>query len=266
MADFQERFGQWALVAGAAEGIGAAYCEELAKKRMNVILVDLNEKGMESLSKELETRYKIDTICLVCDLSEDNAPVLCMKMIRETGCRLLIYNAAYSRVKPFLKNEYSELDLYINVNTRTPLKLVHLFSAELRKKNLKGGILLMSSLAGMYGTSLVAAYSGTKGFNLMLAEALSHELKPFGIEVSTCCAGATATPGYLGSNPSSGLISPPVMKPSKVANIALKKLGKKTVIIPGLANKLSYFMLVRLFPRSNSAILVNKTMNKTYRL
>jgi hypothetical protein len=130
---------------------------------------------------------------------------------------------------------------------------------------MKGGILLMSSLAGLWGTRLVAAYSGTKGFNLAFAEALSHEMKPCGIAVSACCAGATATPGYLGTNPSYGLIRPSVMKPGRVASIALKNLGKKTVIIPGFYNKMTCFLLTRIFPRRISSALVNNTMVNTYK-
>jgi uncharacterized protein len=265
MADFTTRFGQWGLVAGAAEGIGAAFSEELAKNGMNVILVDVNLEGMESLAGSLENKYRVKTQCLEVDLAMTDAPGKCMDAIRKNGCRLLIYNAAYSRVKPFLSAGPEELELYINVNTRTPLKLVYLFSNELKMSGMGGGILLMSSLAGLWGTRLVAAYSGTKAFNLALAEALSHELKKHGIAVSACVAGATATPGYLGTNPAYGVVRPNVMKPARVASIALNKLGKSTVIIPGFSNRMTYFILTRVLPRSISAWLVNQTMATTYK-
>jgi hypothetical protein len=128
-----------------------------------------------------------------------------------------------------------------------------------------GGILLMSSLAGLWGAKLVAAYSGTKAFNLLLAEAISHELKPYHIEVSACCAGATATPGYLGTNPAYGFIRPSVMKPGHVASIALKNLGKKVLIVPGFSNRMTYFLLTRILPRSVAAGLINRTMERTYK-
>lgn len=264
MADFVRRFGQWGMVAGAAEGIGAAFSEELAKKGMNLILVDVNRKGMESLANMLNSKYSVDILCLELDLAGTDAPEQCMVAIKEKSCRLLVYNAAYSRVKPFLSAETDEFDLYINVNSRTPIKLVHLFSKELKINRTGGGILLMSSLAGLWGTRLVAAYSGTKAFNLALAEALSHELKQYGIAVSACCAGATATPGYLGTNPKYGMIRPNVMQPAKVARIALNSLGKKAIIIPGITNKMTYFLLTRILPRSFSAYIINRTMAATY--
>jgi hypothetical protein len=265
MIDFLGRFGQWGMVAGAAEGIGAAFCEELARKGMNLIMVDVKRDEMESLAKKIEKQFQVQTKRLVQDLSEKEAPGKCLEAMSGLDCRLLVYNAAYSRVKPFLSADPDELDLYINVNTRTPEHLVYHFATRLKQDRNPGGILLMSSLAGLWGTRLVAAYSGTKAFNLLLAEALSFELKPYGIAVSACCAGATATPGYLGTNPASGLFGPKVMKPDRVAVIAIKNLGKKPIIIPGFTNRFNYFLLTRLIPRSLSVKMVNKVMAGTYR-
>ncbi len=265
MSDYLRRFGQWAMVAGASEGLGASYCEELAHKGMNLIMVDVLINEMESLAFRLENNYGIKTRRVVMDLALKEAPHRCMEVINELGCRLLIYNAAYSRVKPFLSADPEEPDIYVDVNVRTPLKLVHAFVQRLKADNNTGGILLMSSLAGLWGTKLVAIYSGTKAFNLLLAEALSHELKPYNIMISACCAGATATPGYLGTNPDNGILKHFVMDPRRVASIALNNLGKKTMIIPGFSNRLSYFLLTRILPRRLSVKMVNNTMGKTYR-
>jgi short-subunit dehydrogenase len=265
MSDFLKRYGQWAMVAGAAEGLGSAFCEELARNGLNLIMVDVKEAEMESLSGRLKAKYHIETRTVIQDLSAAGAFETCIEAIKVTGCRLLVYNAAYSRVKPFLSAASDEPDLYVDVNVRTPLKLVYAFAGYLKDEGKPGGILLMSSLAGIWGTRLVSIYSGTKAFNLLLAEALSFELKEYQIDISACCAGATATPGYLGTNPAKSLLGPNIMKPSKVAAIALRKLGEKTVIFPGFGNRLNYFILTRLLPRRISVALVNKVMKKTYR-
>lgn len=254
------------MVAGSAEGLGAAFCEELARRGMNIIMVDMNEDGMESLSGRLERIFNIKTKSLALNLAAADAPRRCMEAMTGLDCRLLVYNAAYSRVKPFLSADPEELDLYIDVNARTPLRTVYAFAQMLKSANNAGGILLMSSLAGLWGTRFVAAYSGTKAFSLQLAEALSYELEPYGIKISACCAGATATPGYLGSHPAGGFFTPSVMDPAKVASIAMQKLGKKTMIIPGLYNRMSYFLLTHLLPRRLSSIIVNRAMARTYRL
>jgi short-subunit dehydrogenase len=264
MTDFKKQYGQWAMIAGAAEGLGEAFCEILADKGMNLLMVDLKEKEMETLAKRLETRYGIKTRQILADLAKENSVEYCLTFIKEEHCRLLIYNAAYSKVKPFLSAEPEELELYINVNMRTPLGLVFYFTRHLKSISSPGGVLLMSSLAGIWGTKLVAAYSGTKAFNLALAEALHHELKPLNIMVSACCAGPVATPAYLNTKPEYGFIKPKIMSPLKVADYAIKHLGKKAVLIPGLSNRINYFMMTHLFPRKYASQVINTTMGKAF--
>lgn len=122
----------------------------------------------------------------------------------------------------------------------------------------------MSSLAGLIGMQLVTPYAATKAFAWNLAEALHHELKPYKIDVMACIAGATATPAYLKTNPKYGWPKPAVMQPEDVAETALKNLGRKTLFIPGVANRFNYFILTRLLPRKIAASIANKTMGGMY--
>jgi len=122
----------------------------------------------------------------------------------------------------------------------------------------------MSSLAGLIGMQLVVPYAATKAFAWNLAEALHHEFIPYKIDVMACIAGATATPAYLKTNPRYGVLKPSVMNPSRVAELALKKLGKKTLFIPGFSNRVNYFILTRIMPRKKAASIANKTMGKMY--
>jgi uncharacterized protein len=261
--EFLEQYGKWALLAGAAEGIGAAFSEVLAKKGMNLAMVDINPDKLAELSSRLEGKYGIKTRQLVNDISNLDAAGMCMDIIKDIECKLLIYVPAYSPVKRFLDNSPEELDKYINLNSRTPLHLVHLFTAQL--KNLGGGgILLMSSLAGLIGPPYSAPYAATKAFNIVLAESLSSEFRQNGIDITVCCAGQTSTPTYWSSKPSLTGNWPGVMKPLLVAEYALKKIGRKTICIPGWENRFSYFILTRLLSRRLSAAIVGKAMDKMY--
>jgi short-subunit dehydrogenase len=265
MDDFLKRYGQWGLVAGAAEGLGEAYSRALARRKMNLVLVDHQEGILERLSVNLEKQYGISTLCLHLDLADPRAADKMMEAVVRIDCRLLVYNAAYSQVKPFLKNTPQELDNYIFVNTRTLIHLALLFSQECTRANSTGGILIMSSLAALWGTQLLGPYGATKAFDYILAEALSHELKPYGIDVMACIAGATATPAYLGTKPEYGWPRPTVMEPGEVAEKALSKFGKKVFYIPGFSNKITHFMLSRIFPRKISRKLFNSTTGRMYR-
>lgn len=261
---FKKKYGSWALIAGSAEGLGEAWSTALAKRGMNLIMVDHQQNKLMALSEKLSKEFNIETSTMHLDLSDSNASSLMMRMAENYDCRLLIYNAAYSLIKPFTEHSEEELDQFIEINTRTQIKLVHAFSKTLISKNTGGGIIMMSSLAGLIGMRLVAPYAATKAFAWNLSEALSHELKDYNIDVMACIAGATSTPAYNKTDPKYGKLKPLVMKPEDVAEAALNKLGKKTLFIPGFSNRMNYFILTRLLPRKFASRVANNTMKKMY--
>jgi hypothetical protein len=264
MDEFRKRYGTWALVAGSAEGLGKAFCKSLAGRSMNLVMADHEKASNEKLAGEIRSGFNVDTLPVEVDLAEAHAPQTLMGSIQGLECRLLIYNAAFSRVKPFQSNSPDELDHYIGVNCRTPLQLVYSFSSRLTGGHQGGGILLMSSLAGLYGTQLLAPYGATKAFNLILAEALHHEFKDKKIDVLACVAGATATPAYLSTNPDYGILRPPLMDPAAVAEKAVARLGRQAVYIPGTLNRMTHFFFSRLLTRKKAAGIFNRTTMRMY--
>jgi short-subunit dehydrogenase len=264
MHAFKTRYGDWGLVAGAAEGLGAAFAEIMAGWGMNVIMVDLDKKKLEETASRITGQYQVKTIRITADLSQLDCLDRIMSSVAEADCRLMVYNAAYGPVKSFLTNTPQELDYYMDLNARTPLHLVYRFLNNLSHGR-PAGILIMSSLAGLWGTQLVIPYGATKAFDYNLAEGLYYELKGKHIDVMACCAGATDTPNYRSTNPGKNWIGPAVLKPHMVAEKALRSLGKKAVYIPGISNKFNYFIMTRILPRSISARLMNNVMFNMYR-
>jgi len=263
METFSDRYGIWALVAGAAEGIGASFCDALAFRKMNLVMVDIKEQSLRETAERIENFYHVKTLLLVQDLSEEDAWVKCMNLIEALDCRLLIYVPAYSPVKSFQNNSPAELEKYLKLNSVTPLKLVHAF-AERIKTSGSGGIVLMSSLAGLIGPKFVAPYAATKAFTIVLAESLFYELRPQGIAIIACCAGPTSTPTYWSSLSYDKKIAREVMEPAKVAACALKNLGRKAICIPGWKNRFFYLILLHLLPRKIAGSFVSQTMGKMY--
>jgi short-subunit dehydrogenase len=264
MAALTERYGTWALVAGAAEGLGEGFCSTLAASGFNIILVDQNAKAMEFLAEKLRTDHCIETKTLHLNLAAQDAPAACLEAIQHSGCRLMIYVAGWSRVERFTRMDPSELDGFLSVNTRTLLHLVHGFSNRLTASKEKGGIILVSSLAGLIGPQFVATYSATKAFSIRLSEALSAELKEQSIDISVCCSGTASTPTYWKSKPKLDKIKPQIMESSEVAAYALSKLGKQVMCIPGWKNRLQYFFLMNMIPSWIARRLVNDAMMKMY--
>jgi len=265
MENLKEKYGSWALVAGAAEGLGKAFAVSLARRGIGVILADVQAEHLEQLGKELEQSFAVPVRLLHLDLAGESATGEIIQIMERYSCRLLIYNAAFSRVKPFLENLPQELDRYVQVNMRTPLHLIHAFATRNPgQPALPKGIILMSSLAGSWGTRLLGPYGATKAYTQILAESLHRELRPEGFDVLVSITGATATPGYLSSLP--GERRPPggVMDPVKVVEECFRALGRAPFVVPGPRNKLAYFMLSRVFPRRWSLRIMNREVEKLY--
>jgi short-subunit dehydrogenase len=227
-------------------------------------MIDNQKEKMEYLAGKINAEHGIKTSTLHLDLAGKDATQQIMDHCRDMDCGLLVYNAAYSRVKPFMLNTDEDFMNYVGINTYAILKLVHAFSGRIIEKKRPGGVILMSSLAGLIGMQLVASYAATKAFSWNLAEALHHELKPHQIDVMACIAGATATPPYLATKPKYGRIKPQVMAPASVTEEAIRKLGKKARHICGSANRMNYFILTRLLPRGVASGMANRVMKKMY--
>jgi len=257
------KYGTWGMVAGAAQGLGAAFVENLAIQGKNVIMIDRNETELKQIAIKVEKKYSIKTHPLILDLSDLNNLDEITKILINLNCRLFIYNAAYGPVKPFMENTTEELDYYIDLNSRMPLHLISKF-LQSRKNEKPAGIIIMSSLAGLWGTQLVVPYGATKAFDYNLAEGLYYELKSRKVDVLGCIAGAIDTPNYRSTQPKKNLIGPSIMKPDTVARKALSKLSKKPVYIPGFFNQFTYFLFTRIFPRSIATAMMNRTMDKMY--
>jgi short-subunit dehydrogenase len=265
MNQFSERYGSWVLVAGAAEGLGAAFTEALAAKGMNLILADHNAALLDQVAPQTEKKYGVETRRLHLDLAGPESWNSCMAAMEGLDCRLVVYVAAFSRVTEFRNHTGETLDLTVNVNMRTVIRLVHAFTARLRGLGQPGGILLMASFSGLMAPPLVGPYAASKAFNIALAESLWSELKQDGIVITACVAGIIDTPAFRASNPHSGPSRPQVMQPADVAAFALRKLGSRPVVIPGFRNRISWFIIGRLLPYRFALTMVRKTMMKLYR-
>lgn len=254
MIDFKTKYGPWAVVAGASEGLGAAFAEALAKRQVNVVLLARRQDKLEALAKKLRDDYQVEIICESLDLSDfQQTKHFISQLSIDLG--LLVYNAAYAPIGYFEDISEQDLNQIVDVNIKTPLLLTKLVSAKMIEKG-KGGIVLMSSLAGNQGSPKIATYAASKAFNLILAEGLWSELKSRGIDVMASCAGAITTPGY--KNAQDAEEAPGVLDAFTVAEKTLNALGKGPTTVPGKVNKMARFFMSRLLPRKMAISIMDK--------
>ena len=171
---------------------------------------------------------------------------------------LLIYNAAFSAIGPFLETSLEDHLRELDTNCRTPLALGLTFGRPMAERR-RGGILLMSSLSASQGSALLANYAATKAYNMILAEGLWDELREHGVAVLACCAGATATPNYLASlEAHPGGRAAPAMAPAAVVAEALAALGKQPSLVPGHANRRGSIRHASPAPRATAIRLMGR--------
>jgi short-subunit dehydrogenase len=264
--NLKQKYGNTAMVAGASEGIGAAFSICLASEGMDLVLIARRLAPLQQFAHSLESQYKVNVTCMACDLSDTDAALKIEETLNGREINIFIYNAALSYLGPFLDNSAENHLQAARVNMLTPLNLVHFFGGKMVDKR-KGAIVLMTSLAGLQGSGYLSVYASTKAFNRILAESLWYEWKNSGVDVIACCAGATATPGYKNTNPEkSGFFAPRVLEPEEVAKECLRMLGSKPSFITGRANRVASFIMQKILPRKMAVNIMGDTTRKMYRL
>src|SRR5882724_8370611 len=191
MNTFKEKYGPVAMVAGASEGLGAAWARALAARGLDLILIARREEPLHAIANELNTEYKINVRTVVCDLSSPDATHYLMRVIGDTQINCFVYNAASSYIGPFLATPLSTHDNIVAVNIVNPLQLIYAVAGRMLAEK-RGAIILMSSLAGFQGSGFLSTYAASKAFIRVLAESLWYEWKSKNVDVIACCAGATA--------------------------------------------------------------------------
>ncbi len=262
----KEKYGPLALVAGASEGIGAAYSDYLAAEGMDLILIARRKEPLEQLAASLINKYNINVTTLNCDLSELGAARHIKEFVSDKEINVLVYNAALSYIGPYDDDTVEHNIAIASCNMITPMTMVRVFGEEMLKRG-KGALILMASLAGFQGSGYLASYAATKAFNRVLAESLWYEWKNRGVDVIACCAGATSTKNYLLTNPGKlGFFAPRVLSPEEVVEECFNRLGKKPSFIAGTGNKLASFVMQRLLPRQAAINIMGDTTRRIYRL
>ena len=261
-----KKYGEWALIAGGSEGIGAAYADALALEGIHLVLVARNAEKLNSFAKSIREKFKVEVLCVSCDLADPDASEIIIEQLDGRHIGLFVYNAGLSYIGKFEENSEEHHRQIMQINVVTQTKLVQALGSKMLAKG-KGAIIIMASLAGMQGTGFITAYAATKAYNKVLAESLYYEWKERGVDVIACVAGATATPNYLNTKPDDpGLIKPTVQNPDQVVEECFKKLGKTPSFICGFGNKLASIFMHKLFPRKLAVKIMGDTTRKMYRL
>ncbi|MFA7555735.1 MAG: SDR family NAD(P)-dependent oxidoreductase [Spongiibacteraceae bacterium] len=267
--NYKQRYGEWALITGAAEGIGATYCDRLAAMGMSLILFDINADALQQTEKKLILNYPhINIRCCVVDLADTTALNQAIDAVAAIEIGLLIANAGIGAVGRWLEVPLETKLTQIAVNCTSTLILAHRLTPAMVERR-RGGIIIMASGSAEMGSSFIVTYAATKAFDRVFAEGLWAELGPYGIDVTTVMPGAVNTPGFRDSLPAgkqpTKLMQP--VDPCVVVDAALAGLGKEINVRPSMGSGFSSIMmkLMLLFmPRKQFLAMGNKAVVDMY--
>lgn len=229
---FRERYGPWALVAGASDGIGEAFARRIAERGVHVLLLARREALLGRLAEEIRARHRVEARPLVADLTAGDLDARVEEATRGLELGLLVYNAgAVHGVGAFHERPLEHAQQLVALNCTGPVLLAHRLGGPMRTRR-RGGIVLVTSMVALAGSAHVAAYAASKAFDWILAQSLWHELQPYGVDAMAAVAGMTRTPSLLASRP---VFPPgvPAMEPDAVASGALDFLGLGPVWFAG---------------------------------
>lgn len=256
---FAQAYGPWAIVAGGSAGIGAAFADQIARRGVHLILVARRPEPLELTAARLRREHGVEVRTVAADLAAPAALDQISAAADGAPVGLVVANAAVAPAGRFLDRAPGELAAAVELNCRSSMLLARAFLPGMAGRGY-GGVIFVSSLAGLQGAPGLAAYGATKAFLISLGESLWAELRPAGVDVLTVCAGAVATPGY---GQATRRKAPGTTSPELVAATALDGLGRGFRVVPGTLNRVSAFALQRLTPRRTAIAVFGRATAST---
>lgn len=248
------KYGSWALVTGASDGMGAALADRLAAQGINLVLVARRRQVLEEKASTLADRFGIRVIPLGLDMAKPEDIAELESRTADLDIGVVVLAAGYGLSGPFIETGLqANLDM-LDVNCRAVLRLAHVFGRRLAERR-RGTIVLFGSLVGWQGVPFSAAYAASKAFVQSLAEGLRIELAPRGVDILSVAPGPVASGFAARADMAMSMATPA----DAAADDIMRALGRSGDVVPGWLGKLLTYSLSPL-PRSLRVRMMGKIM------
>jgi len=250
------KFGAWAIVTGATDGIGFAMACELAKKGCNILLISRSQDKLDQCANEIRTKFtKIQVkVCAIDFAAFDeisrNKVVGCVKDL-DVGICINNVGVSYPFTKFFHELQDHEVDGLIKINIDSTTWMTRIVLPKMIEKK-RGAIVNIGSAAGVSNSPLLAQYGAAKSYVAMFSRTLNAELASKGVHVQCQIPMFVATKLVKIKNAS--LFVP---TPAAYARSAVAAIGYDAVVSPYWTHALQIWALTN-FPEWLVAPLVMK--------
>lgn len=214
--------GKVAIVTGASAGIGRASALALAAEGARVVITARRQERLDALASEINA-MNTQAYPVAGDANDEVTAKRCVETaLNEAGrIDILLNNAGMGNYKNLADTSLEEYDQLMNTNMRTTF----IFSRQVVPVMLlqkQGTILMISSMAGLYGFANQAVYCATKFAQVGFAQSLDKELRPSGIKVGVICPGGVKTEFAIGTGRTEeGVAQSTMLEPTDVAEAVL---------------------------------------------
>lgn len=246
-----------ALVTGASSGIGRDIARELAKRNVDLIIVSRDEEKLNEVKNSI-SNVEIEVIAK--DLSNAENCKELYEQVKDKHIDILINNAGFGVFGKFTESSLEKEVNMINTNVVAMHILTKLFLTDMKKQN-KGYILNVASIAGFMPGPLMASYYASKAYVVRLTQALKEELnkEKSNVKLSVLCPGPVATNF---NNVANVKFSAKPLSSECVAKYTVDKLLKgKFYIVPGASIKAVRFF-AKIIPDNLMAKMAYKAQKK----
>lgn len=232
--------GKWGLITGASAGIGLELARLLAAGGTNLVLTARRRERLEQLGAELTSKHGIRVEIVTGDLARPETPEEIHAFTSAKGLTidLLINNAGFGAYGAFHEAALERQLEMVQVNCAAVVHLTHLYLPEMVQRR-RGDILIVASVAGFQPVPYISTYAATKSFDLLFAEGLAEEVKPYNVRVCALCPGSTTTEfQQVAGQPDRAFRNAETAE--KVARVGLEALAAgKSYVISGFQNYIS---------------------------
>jgi len=179
-----------ALITGGGRGIGRAIALRLATDGLAVAIGARTREQVEDTARAAAGR----ALALRVDVSDaDSIAAAVERTTRELGAiDVLVNNAGVAESAPFVKTEPDFWERHFAINVRGPYLLTRAVLPGMLERRW-GRVINVASLAGLFGSPYVTAYTASKHALVGFTRALATEVSGKGVTVNALCPGFTAT-------------------------------------------------------------------------